>query len=138
MERKLSPKLPSSIKLHLSSIDRSCTVCSTNSFVEWNLNIGWRVLSMCHLFNTLKFWLVLSLFQLPDHVTPCINTSQKFVPSLLGRKKKSKNLQRKNIWNYLAFWTSLFQVGSVKNVQQLDLEKAWMTQDSVFSWTWYD
>jgi hypothetical protein len=34
MERKLSHELPSSIKLHLSSIDRSCTVCSTNSFVE--------------------------------------------------------------------------------------------------------
>jgi hypothetical protein len=30
----------------------------------------------------------------------------------------------KNIWNYLAMWTSSFQVKSVKDFQRLDLEKA--------------
>jgi hypothetical protein len=42
-----------------------------------------------------------------------------------------------SIWNCLALWTSSFQVGSVKDFQRLDLEKAWVT-DLVSSQTWYN
>jgi hypothetical protein len=47
-------------------------------------------------------------------------------------------LIKKKIWNYLALWTSSFQVGSVKDFQWQDLEKAWVTQNLVSSQTWYD